>query len=118
MTLSIEVYFDFICPWCLIGKRQLDQALAQLRVAQPEVQVAVSWRGVQLLPALPVQGEAFHDFYLRRLGSEQGMSLRQAQVRQAAASVGVDLGDAGRGDVLPYNPAMLQAIAESGKDMR
>ena len=50
MTLSIEVYFDFICPWCLIGKRQLDQALAQLRVAQPEVQVAVSWRGVQLLP--------------------------------------------------------------------
>ena len=52
MTLSIEVYFDFICPWCLIGKRQLDQALAQLRVAQPEVQVAVSWRGVQLLPAL------------------------------------------------------------------
>ena len=91
MTLSIEVYFDFICPWCLIGKRQLDQALAQLRVAQPEVQVAVSWRGVQLLPALPVQGEAFHDFYLRRLGSEQGMSLRQAQVRQAAASVGVEL---------------------------
>ncbi|WED82925.1 DsbA family protein [Aeromonas media] len=91
MTLSIEVYFDFICPWCLIGKRQLDQALAQLRVAQPEVQVAVSWRGVQLLPALLVQGEAFHDFYLRRLGSEQGMSLRQAQVRQAAASVGVEL---------------------------
>jgi len=30
MTLSIEVYFDFICPWCLIGKRQLDQALAQV----------------------------------------------------------------------------------------
>ncbi len=72
MTLSIEVYFDFICPWCLIGKRQLDQALAQLRVAQPEVQVAVSWRGVQLLPALPVQGEALHDFYLRCLGREQG----------------------------------------------
>ena len=39
-------------------------------------------------------------------------------VRAIAASVGVDLGDEGRGDVLPYNPAMLQAIAESGKDMR
>ena len=39
-------------------------------------------------------------------------------VRAIAASVGVDLGDAGRGDVLPYNPAMLQAIAESGKDVR
>lgn len=91
MRLSIEVYFDFICPWCLIGKRQLDEALAQLRVERPEVRVDVSWRGVQLLPALPMQGEDFHAFYLRRLGSEQGVRLRQAQVRQAAASVGVEL---------------------------
>lgn len=91
MRLSIEVYVDFICPWCLIGKRQLAQALTQLRAERPEVQVDVHWRGVQLLPALPVQGEDFHDFYLRRLGSEQAMGLRQAQVRQAAASVGVEL---------------------------
>lgn len=91
MRLSIEVYVDFICPWCLIGKRQLAQALTQLRAERPEVQVDVRWRGVQLLPALPVQGEDFHDFYLRRLGSEQAMGLRQAQVRQAAASVGVAL---------------------------
>ncbi len=91
MRLSIEVYMDFICPWCLIGKRQLAQALAQLRAERPEVRVDVHWRGVQLLPALPVLGEDFHDFYLRRLGSEQAMGLRQAQVRQAAASVGVAL---------------------------
>ena len=91
MRLSIEVYVDFICPWCLICKRQLAQALTQLRAERPEVQVDVRWRGVQLLPALPVQGEDFHDFYLRRLGSEQAMGLRQAQVRQAAASVGVEL---------------------------
>jgi len=70
--ICIEVYFDFICPWCLIGRRQLDEALAQLRVERPEVRVDVSWRGVQLLPALPMQGEDFHAFYLRRLGSEQG----------------------------------------------
>lgn len=91
MRLSIEVYMDFICPWCLIGKRQLAQALIQLGAERPEVRVDVHWRGVQLLPALPVQGEDFHDFYLRRLGSEQAMGLRQAQVRQAAAGVGVAL---------------------------
>lgn len=90
-TLKIEVYFDFICPWCLIGKRQLDQALALLRAERPELQVELCWRGVQLLPYLPVGGEDFEAFYLRRLGGEQALRARQAQVRQAAASVGVTL---------------------------
>lgn len=90
-TLNIEVYFDFICPWCLIGKRQLDQALALLRTECPELQVALHWRGVQLLPYLPAQGEDFNAFYLQRLGGEQALRLRQAQVREAAASVGVAL---------------------------
>ncbi|QXW28038.1 DsbA family oxidoreductase [Aeromonas sanarellii] len=90
-TLNIEVYFDFICPWCLIGKRQLDQALALLRAERPELQVALRWRGVQLLPYLPAGGEDFNAFYLQRLGGEQALRLRQAQVRQAAASVGVAL---------------------------
>ncbi|MBV7414924.1 DsbA family protein [Aeromonas sp. sif2433] len=90
-TLNIAVYFDFICPWCLIGKRQLEQALARLRVERPEVQVAVSWRGVQLLPYLPVQGDDFNSFYQHRLGSAQAVRLRQAQVQQAAASVGLSL---------------------------
>lgn len=39
-------------------------------------------------------------------------------VRAIAASVGVDLGDSDRGDVIPYHPAMLQALAQSGKDLR
>lgn len=90
-TLNVEIYFDFICPWCLIGKRQLDQALAQLRAERPEVEVALHWRGVQLLPHLPAQGESFLDFYIDRLGSEQAVRLRQAQVRQTAATVGVAL---------------------------
>lgn len=90
-TLKIEIYFDFICPWCLIGKRQLDQALALLRAERPEVRVELRWHGVQLLPYLPAQGEDFHAFYLRRLGGEQAVRLRQAQVQQAAASVGLSL---------------------------
>ncbi|WP_349918277.1 DsbA family protein [Aeromonas veronii] len=87
-TLRVDVYFDFICPWCLIGKRQLDEALARLRVERPELRVELRWHGVQLLPYLPLQGEDFHGFYLRRLGSEPAVRLRQAQVQQAAATVG------------------------------
>ncbi len=87
--LQIDVFFDFICPWCLIGKRQLERALELLRLQQPEVQVTMVWHGVQLLPHLPVQGEPFAEFYLNRLGSAEAVSMRQAQVRQAAQAVGV-----------------------------
>ncbi|HYQ40282.1 MAG TPA: DsbA family oxidoreductase [Pseudomonas sp.] len=89
--LHIEVFFDFICPWCLIGKRQLEGALARLRAGQPDVEVSLAWRGVQLLPDLPAEGVPFAEFYRRRLGSEQAVRTRQAQVRQAASAAGLSI---------------------------
>jgi predicted DsbA family dithiol-disulfide isomerase len=88
------VFFDFICPWCLIGKRQLEHAQVQFRSRHPGVQITTAWHGVQLLPRLPVQGEPFADFYRQRLGSADAVVSRQAQVQQAAAAVGlaIDLG--------------------------
>ena len=89
--LHIEVFFDFICPWCLIGKRQLDRALERLRAGRPDVEVSVAWHGVQLLPDLPAEGVPFAEFYRRRLGSEQAVRLRQAQVREVAGAAGLDI---------------------------
>lgn len=89
--LQIDVFFDFICPWCLIGKRQLERARALLLSQQPEVQVIVQWHGVQLLPHMPVGGQPFAEFYSHRLGSAEAVSQRQAQVKQAAEAVGVDI---------------------------
>jgi predicted DsbA family dithiol-disulfide isomerase len=88
-ALRIDMAFDFICPWCLIGKRQLEQAVAQLQQDLPNQGVSIAWQGVQLLPHLPVIGESFHDFYLRRLGSEAAVRGRQRQVQEAAAAVGL-----------------------------
>lgn len=90
-SLSIDVYFDFICPWCLIGKRQLQRALAQLREARPGVVINLAWQGVQLLPDMPVAGQPFAEFYRRRLGSEEAVQQRQGQVREAASAVGEHL---------------------------
>jgi predicted DsbA family dithiol-disulfide isomerase len=44
---------------------------------------------VQLLPQLPVEGEPFADFYRKRLGNADAMTMRQAQVQKAAAAVGL-----------------------------
>lgn len=89
--LHIDVFFDFICPWCLIGKRQLDAAIGMLKQSHPQVEVVTHWRGVQLLSHLPEQGVDFESFYLQRLGSAQAVEMRQAQVRAAALAVGVEI---------------------------
>ena len=87
--LRIDVFFDFICPWCLIGKRQLEHAQVQFRSRYFFVQITTVWHGVQLLPQLPVEGEPFADFYRKRLGNAEAMTLRQAQVQQGASAVGL-----------------------------
>ncbi|NRR29379.1 DsbA family oxidoreductase [Oxalobacteraceae bacterium] len=88
-VLDIEVGFDFICPWCLIGKRNLDTALALLRAERPEVAARLHWRGVQLLPDAPAAGWPFMEFYRRRLGGEAAVRQRQAQVQRFADAAGV-----------------------------
>ncbi|WP_086164427.1 DsbA family oxidoreductase [Acinetobacter sp. ANC 4654] len=89
--INIEVFFDFICPWCMIGKRQLQVAIQKLRHSHPDVIVKLQWKGVQLLPHIPVDGIPFHAFYLQRLGSMTAVRMRQAQVRQAAKAVSIHL---------------------------
>lgn len=89
--ISIEVFFDFICPWCLIGKRQFQIAIQQLKQTHPNVDVNIKWRGVQLLPSMPIDGIPYKAFYLQRLGNKTAVSMRQEQVRQAAKAVGVEI---------------------------
>lgn len=90
-ALRIDVFVELVCPWCLIGKRQLARALERFAQTDPDLQVQVHWRAVQLIPQVPAEGWPFADFYLRRLGSPQAVRQRQAQVQAAAAQAGVDI---------------------------
>ena len=88
--LAIEVHFDFVCPWCLIGKRQLDAAVRRFRTAMPGTPLEVSWASHQLLPATPVEGIDYQDFYIKRLGSPDAVAVRRMQVREAGRDAGVE----------------------------
>jgi predicted DsbA family dithiol-disulfide isomerase len=87
-ALRVDVWFDLICPWCLIGKRQLQTALRRLAEEQPGVAVDLHWHGAQLIRDVPPEGWPFAAFYERRLGSPQAVRDRQAQVRAAAEQAG------------------------------
>jgi predicted DsbA family dithiol-disulfide isomerase len=113
-VLTIEVGFDFVCPWCLIGLRNLRVALVLLQAARPEVEVELQWRGVQLLPGIPARGLPFEEFYRHRLGSEAAMRKRQAQVLQAAEAAGVRIDYRAIG-VMPNTADAHRLLAYAGR---
>jgi predicted DsbA family dithiol-disulfide isomerase len=91
-SVRIDVYVELICPWCLIGKRHLERALAQLATASDrELRVDLQWHTVQLIPQVPREGWPFAEFYARRLGSPEAVRQRQAQVRTAARQAEVEI---------------------------
>jgi predicted DsbA family dithiol-disulfide isomerase len=64
--LAIDVVSDVICPWCYIGKRRLEKALALL--GHP-ADVRVVWRPFQLNPRMPPVGMERHAYRIAKFGS-------------------------------------------------
>jgi predicted DsbA family dithiol-disulfide isomerase len=65
--ITVDVVSDVVCPWCFIGQKRLDKAIA----AAEEIQVHVRWRPFQLDPTIPPQGKDRRDYMLAKFGSEQ-----------------------------------------------
>lgn len=55
-TISIDVVSDVVCPWCYIGKRRLEAALAQWGQQHPDVTPVVYWHTFMLNPDMPPEG--------------------------------------------------------------
>ena len=73
MKLTVDVISDVICPWCYIGKRRLEKAIADL---DDEHDVQVRWRPLQLNPAMPKEGISRREYRTRKFGSwERSMEL-------------------------------------------
>ena len=64
--MHIDAYFDPICPWCYIGKRRMEQALA----LRPHMDISISWRPFLLNPDMPQQGMERDIYLLGKFGSQ------------------------------------------------
>jgi predicted DsbA family dithiol-disulfide isomerase len=109
-SVTVDVHFDFVCPWCLIGKRNLDAAVSRLASLRPDVSVKVRWRSHQLLPDTPVGGVPYQAFYVARLGSPGAVAARRAQVQEAAHAAGMKLAF-DRIEVMPNTRAAHKLVA-------
>lgn len=63
--MHIDIFSDPICPWCFIGKRRLERALA----ARPTLRPTIRWRPFQLNPAMPREGMARRTYLATKFGS-------------------------------------------------
>jgi predicted DsbA family dithiol-disulfide isomerase len=85
-TLLIEIASDVICPWCYIGKRRLEKALASL---DGEIEARIEWLPFQLNPGMPAGGVARAEYRRAKFGSvEKGRAL-DARVAAEGAGEGI-----------------------------
>ena len=74
--VTIDVISDVVCPWCFIGMRRLEEALA-LGAAQGGVaNVAVRWHPFELNPDLPPAGIARRDYVETKFGGAERAATR------------------------------------------
>ena len=87
--LKVEVWSDIMCPFCYIGKRNYEMALAQFEYAD---QVEIIWKSFQLDPSLPeTSSENVYEYLANRkgLGLEQVKQLHK-NVTNTARTVGLE----------------------------
>jgi predicted DsbA family dithiol-disulfide isomerase len=83
--LMIDVFSDVVCPWCFIGKRRLEKAIA----LRPEVPVEVRYRPYFLNPWVPREGMSRVDYLTTKFGSPERYEKIALRVAQAAANEGL-----------------------------
>ncbi|OCW56530.1 DsbA family oxidoreductase [Hoeflea olei] len=81
-SLTIDIVSDVMCPWCYIGKKRLEAALAEVA---SEFAVDVHWRPYQLDPNLPKQGTDRKHYMEAKFGGPEGAERAYAPVRAAGA---------------------------------
>jgi len=78
--MQIDVISDTICPWCFIGKRRLDRALAE----RPDDKFDVRWRPFRLNPGMPPEGMDRREYLAAKFGGDP----RGGEVYQAIRAAG------------------------------
>jgi predicted DsbA family dithiol-disulfide isomerase len=81
--MRIDIYSDTVCPWCYLGKRRFELAVA----ARPQYEPRVTWRPFELNPDMPAEGADRAVYLAARMGTAERVAEAHAElVRQGAAS--------------------------------
>lgn len=114
--MQVEIYSDAVCPWCFLGKRRFEAALA----ARPALEVDVRWLPFELNPGLPPDGMDRRTYLERKFGDPARFGAAQAQLR----TLGTDLGIAFDFEAITRMPntrrahALVMLAEHAGRSLR
>ena len=84
---TLDIFSDPVCPWCYLGKANLDRALEQ----HPEHPFVVEWHPFQLNPDMVPEGVDKRSYLLERFGSERQLEAIHQRFRDMAKQNGVQM---------------------------
>jgi len=99
--MKIDVVADTVCPWCYIGKRRLERALA----ARPQPEVEIVWRPYFLNPDMPSEGVDRAEYIARKFGGRERANRIYATVAEAGASEDIPF----RFDLIQRSPSTVNS---------
>ncbi len=83
--MRIDIISDVVCPWCYVGKKQFERALAK----RPQLQTEIRWFPYQLHPEAPAEGYPYRETIERKYG-RQMIDAMFARLAEAGKSVGIE----------------------------
>ena len=105
IVLNIDIISDVVCPWCYIGKRQIEAALALYAQQSPGAdEPHITWRPFQLNPQLPAEGMSRQDYVVQKFGA-----ARSKDIYARVAAVGAEYGIAFAFDKIARQPNTVAA---------
>ena len=83
--IFIDLFSDPICPWCFIGKRRVEAAIA----SRPEVSVEINWHTYQLNPMMPREGMSQQEYLDLKFGNPDNVKRLYANISTVGEQVGI-----------------------------
>jgi len=83
--LELDLVIDVVCPWCFVGKRQLDKALEM----RPSSISGVRYRPYQLAPDTPAEGVDRKSYYRKKFGDGPELNAMREHLRTQGESLGI-----------------------------
>jgi predicted DsbA family dithiol-disulfide isomerase len=87
MRITVTITSDFICPWCFIGERRLEKAIATL---PQDIQVDLQWRPFELNHDMPVEGMDRMVYRSAKFGSWEHSQVMDAEVTAVGKVNGIE----------------------------
>jgi predicted DsbA family dithiol-disulfide isomerase len=83
--MRVDVYADTVCPWCYLGKRRFELALA----ARPQYEPQVTWRPFELNPEIPVDGLDYSAYWAAKMAAQPGIADANAELARLGEASGI-----------------------------